>query len=210
MTSVHLVAAVMGVGHQVAYMPCNILSVIEDASASDSNNMVSRRIKPQPCPLVAPLEEAAPLRVPHLYWHCAMVDGVSDFPTIIHTLLDHGSHLVLIRENFAASLGLCRRRLHMPEKIELAMSPNSKKEIMELHEWVPLRLEDPSGLWKAWTVKAIVTLSLCAPVILGLPFLAHNHIVIDHADRTAVQKDTGFDLLGKNVPEKPAAKRPRV
>lgn len=40
----------------------------------------------------------------------------------------------------------------------------------------------------------MITPSLCAHVVLGLPFL-HNKIVVDHDARTAIDKTTGFDLL---------------
>jgi hypothetical protein len=53
----------------------------------------------------------------------------------------------------------------------------------------------------------IIAPSLCAPVILGLPFLAHNNIVIDHALRTAIDKCSGFDLLHPTPP--PVPKPPR-
>ena len=41
---------------------------------------------------------------------------------------------------------------------------------------------------------------LCAPVILGLSFLVHNHIVIDHAECTVIDKKAGFDLLNPKPP----------
>jgi hypothetical protein len=34
---------------------------------------------------------------------------------------------------------------------------------------------------------------------LGLPFLVHNKIVIDHESRTAIDKSCGFDLLNENT-----------
>jgi hypothetical protein len=55
---------------------------------------------------------------------------------------------------------------------------------------------------------AIVAPSLCVPVILGGPFLAHNNIVIDHTVRTAIDKLSGFDLLNpKLLPPAPRPKR---
>ena len=64
-----------------------------------------------------------------------------------------------------------------------------------LHEWVRLCLQDPNSFWTARTVHTIVAPGLCAPVILGLPFLVHNTIVVDHTTCTAIDKTTGFDLL---------------
>ena len=33
------------------------------------------------------------------------------------------------------------------------------------------------------------------PIILGLPWLKHNGIICDHADRSCIVKETGYDLL---------------
>jgi hypothetical protein len=43
-------------------------------------------------------------------------------------------------------------------------------------------------------VCTIVTPGLCAPV-LGLLFLVHNDIVVDHAVHTVIDKTSDFDLL---------------
>lgn len=40
---------------------------------------------------------------------------------------------------------------------------------------------------------------LCINILLGLPFLKHNKIVIDHDLHTAVHKPSSFDLLNENV-----------
>jgi hypothetical protein len=92
--------------------------------------------------------------------------------------------------------------------VELAMPAEGPKHIVFLSEWVKLKLYDPSGAWQSKTVCAIVAPSLCVPVILGGPFLAHNNIVIDHAARTAVDKLSGFDLLNpKPAPPAPQPKK---
>ena len=79
--------------------------------------------------------------------------------------------------------------------VEMAMPEEGKKHVVRLNEWVKLSLYDVSGSWTSKTVRAIIAPSLCAPVILGLPFLEHNNIVIDHATRTVIDKTCGFDLL---------------
>ena len=62
--------------------------------------------------------------------------------------------------------------------------------------------------WKSKAIRAVVAPSLCSPVILGLPFLSHNKIVIDHDTHTAIAKDSGFDLLHPEPPHpKPAPKK---
>jgi hypothetical protein len=49
----------------------------------------------------------------------------------------------------------------------------------------------------------VIALSLCAPVILGLPFLTHNNIVIDHSSHTVIDKVSGFNLLNPKAPPPP-------
>jgi hypothetical protein len=145
--------------------------------------------------------------MPHLYWRCSVNGRNNEFPTTFNALIDHGSHTVLISDAFAAELGLKRRKLHAPMAVELAIPEGGVKRIVKLTEWVKLSMYDPSGYWTSKTVRAVVTPSLCAPVILGLPFLAHNSIVIDHQDRTAIDKKSGFDLLNPTPP--PAPKPPK-
>ena len=57
-------------------------------------------------------------------------------------------------------------------------------------------------------MRAVIALNLVAPVILGLPFLSHNSIVVDHAACTAIDKQNNFDLLNPSVrPPPPAPKK---
>jgi hypothetical protein len=57
-------------------------------------------------------------------------------------------------------------------------------------------------------VRAVIAPNLVAPVILGLPFLSHNSIVVDHAARTVIDKSQNFDLMNPTVrPPPPAPKR---
>lgn len=44
-------------------------------------------------------------------------------------------------------------------------------------------------------VPFIVTPALCTQLLLGLPWLLHNHIVIDYASRSCIHKPLGIDLL---------------
>ena len=77
----------------------------------------------------------------------------------------------------------------------MAMPEEGKKCVVRLNKWVKLSLYDVSGLWTSKTVRTIIAPSLCAPVILGLHFLEHNNIVIDHATCTVIDKTCSFDLL---------------
>ena len=180
----------------VTYIPSNDSNVIGDRS--DSNSDVS-------APLIAltklPMANTpnrgmtALFHIPHLYWQCITDGKVNSFPIHINALLDHGSHGVFISEQLADSLGLRCRQLPKPETVEMAMNTGTGKSELVLRDWVKLKFRDPSSFWSSKSVRAIIAPGLCAPVILGLPFLSHNNIVIDHSSRTAIDKSSGFDLL---------------
>jgi hypothetical protein len=79
-----------------------------------------------------------------------------------------------------------------------------------LADWVWLEVYNLSLSWKARKIRALVAPSLCTPLILGLPFLAANHIVIDHEARTVIDKRTKFNLLNpkhKKSPERRETKK---
>lgn len=195
---------------QVAYMPMNTSNVIEGDMGSDSSNGVSTfaTVKTPPISSMQPkamVEDIAPLTVPHLYWRCSVNGGNAKFPTTFNALIDHSSHTVLISDAFVASLGLKRQKLHAPIAVELMIPEGGIKHIVMLTEWVKLSMYDPSGYWTLKTIHAVVTPTLCAPVILGLLFLTHNSIVIDHQDRTMIDKKSGLDLLNPTPPPAPQA-----
>jgi hypothetical protein len=87
--------------------------------------------------------------VPHLYWDCIVNSEQHDFPLNVHTLIDHGSHTVLIRGEFVTELGLRRRRLPHLETIELAMTSGKEKVEVVLSEWVKLKLHGLNSLYSA-------------------------------------------------------------
>jgi hypothetical protein len=129
------IAVVMGHSvNPVAYMPSNESNIIEGASDSDSD--VSVPIPSGHAYLAAVKGGShaapegggiAPFRVPHLFWPCIMDGPVHSFPVNIKALFDHGSHAVLISECCAKSLGLRRRKLPVPETVQLAMGAGGKK-----------------------------------------------------------------------------------
>ena len=80
---------------------------------------------------------------------------------------------------------------------------NGKKNVIAFDEFVNLRLYDASGHYISKTIHAVISPSLCVPILLGLPFLKHNNIVIDIEANTAVDKKNNFDLLNPLLPEKP-------
>ena len=139
----------------------------------------------------------SPISVPHYIWH-ANVNGIAEFPTPIDCLLDNGAHLVLIRPETVADLGLYIRKLHTPESVTVAI--NSQRRTFHLTEYVILSLSSLNNAWTSRPVRALIAANLCTNILLGLPFLKHNKIVIDHELDTAIDKSTGFDLLNENKP----------
>jgi hypothetical protein len=200
---VHPVAAVLG-SRPYAYGAPNSSTVIGEGEVDSDEEDVSDRSRV----FVAVVGDAHHNREhdnvsSHLFWRCAAHGPANTVPISFDALIDSGSHTVLIREDYVARLGLERHKLRKPETVELAMSKNGEKFRIELTEYVKLQLFDPSCVWRARTVRAIVASGLCAPVILGLPFLERNKIVIDHEQRTAINKDSGFDLIHPGGPRQP-------
>jgi hypothetical protein len=111
--------------------------------------------------------------------------------------LDDGAHLLLIRPETVTDLGLPIRRLHKPVTVTVALN-HDPDALTELWDYVSLSLSSLNNAWSSKPVRALIAPGLCSNVLLGLPFLVHNKIVIDHASRTAVDKTCGFDLMNKN------------
>ena len=183
-------AAVMGMmSNPVAYTAPNLTSVLKGDSFSDESmsipnpRVTALPIRP-PVPassvLTAPYKDLAPLTVLHLYCKCSVNGAENEFPVVFDALLDHGADTVFISEHFASKLSLKRQKLYQPMSVKMAMPGEGEKQIVNMSKWVKLQLHNPSGGWKSKAIQAIVAPSLCSPVILGLLFLSHNKIVIDH------------------------------
>ena len=137
---------------------------------------------------------SAPFKSKHLIWHCQVHGLTTDFPVTMHALIDNGAHVVLIRPELVAELGLKKYRLHMPKLVDVAMN-NNQNSCSQLRGYVELSLVSLDAVWTSKTVKALITPGLCMPIILGLPFLIHNTIITDHASRTCIDKHSQYDLL---------------
>ena len=192
-------SAVTGIitSHLVTYVASNIQSVIDnDTDYSDSNDSikVSNHHPPLCAAMVSKLEipvstaqqvkkRTGPILFfePHLWWWC-LTTGSDFLLQTLNALIDPGSHTVLIHEDLVDSLLLHCQTLHKPEIIELAMKSTKEKTEIVLREYVKLKLYDPSNYWQSRTVHVLITQTLRTPVLLGLPFLVHNNIVIDHME----------------------------
>jgi len=138
-----------------------------------------------------------PLTVPNLYWNANTL-GCDGFFVPIKAMLDNGAHIVLIRPDAVDMLGLVRKRLRKPQMINVAMNNEKKEKKIEpvlLSEYVSLSLSTLDNSWTSKPVIAVIAPGLCTKVLLGLPFLVHNRIVVDHELPSAIVKDTSVDLL---------------
>lgn len=206
----HPVAAVLGSSsNAVAYMPSNegnVLSSEDDEDEvslnGDDVNSVHRAfvaaVVPSRPPSAVDSELKAPFHVEHLFWRCAVRCGGTDdvLVPVYDALLDDGAYAVLIYSSLVDELGLKRRKLPKPELVEGAMSsPGDPTQSTTLSEFVNLRLYCPVSSWAARTVRAIIAPLLCAPIILGLPFIVFNNVVVDAGLRTVTCKIDNHDLL---------------
>ena len=214
-TKLQPVAAITpGVPNPTAYHAANVTTVLEGSDDSDdeasncNSDFIGAFIKSIESPAnthslpktpkeLAPLT-IVPLMVPHLFWR-ASVSPPQSLPCSFDCLLDNGSHTVLICDSLVNKLGLRKKRLKMPIETEVAMNVSENEKSVTLHEFVKLSLYDTSGEYWAKPVHTVVTLNLCCPVLLGLPFLSHNNIVVDHVKWTAIDKSQGFDLLNPSI-----------
>ncbi|KAF7966713.1 hypothetical protein HWV62_37300 [Athelia sp. TMB] len=197
----HPVGAVMGMsGNPVAYEAPNEDNVLSSEPVEFDVSTAVAVI--QPVEACSPLEEDddvddAPLSVPHLFWNAVAVLEDGTFP--VETLIDHGSHVVLIRPDVATRLNLEPKTMERPERIIMAMNNGEQKTVI-LDTFVTLRLADPFLQWTSKPVRAILAPDLCVKILLSMPFLAHNKILVDAELRTATAKAANFDLL--NPPTK--------
>jgi Retroviral aspartyl protease len=211
------VAAVMGMSsNPTGYTASNRISVIEGDDFSD-DSVSPLAVDPPSSPavplssvLTAHPDDLAPLIVPHLYWHCCASGPDNKFPVELKALIDHGADTVFISNKFALSLKLKCRKLFKTMSVEMAMPNKEDKQVVNMTEWVKLSLYDPSGTWASKSIRAVVAPSLCAPVILGLPFLSHNKIVIDHEKRTVIAKESRFDLLNPKPTAQPRPQKKKL
>ena len=61
-------------------------------------------------------------------------------------------------------------------------------------------MSNSSLTWSGRPVRAIVVPELCAPVILGLPWLEDNQIVIDASARTVTSRDGSLSSTPRGPP----------
>ncbi|KAG1738916.1 uncharacterized protein EDB91DRAFT_1249091 [Suillus paluster] len=121
-----LMKPIAAVAPVAAVMP---LSVLEEVLDSDDDMCI------------------APFETNHLLWSCLLAGPSSPSFECINTLIDHGSHLVLINEDLVTKLGLKRRKLHVEIQansvfLALSTSPLTFSEYVHVspsslnHDWI--------------------------------------------------------------------------
>ena len=142
------------------------------------------------------------LRKKHLMLKFHIAAQHLDFPSKFNAMLDNGTHVVLIHPDTISELQLEHFKLKKPKKVSIAIS-DKKKETMTLVDYIKFSVTSLDNAWTSKPIFAIIAPGLCLPLILGLPFLIKNNIVIDHADRTAVDEVSSYDLLNPPIIEPP-------
>lgn len=81
------------------------------------------------------------------------------------------------------------------------MENNGTKVQIQFSEYVKLQLHDPSNYWSSQLMCASIASGLCAPMILGLPFLIHNNIIVDASAHTVIDKKFGLNEFYQELQE---------
>ena len=117
--------------------------------------------------------------------------------------------MVLICPELITELNLKIHPLKEPELVDVTLK-NGQKSVTKLYEYIKLSLTSLDAAWTSKSVKALITPGLCMPVILGLPFLMHNTIVVDHSNHTCVDKCANYDLLNPPLIAPPQPPKPHL
>jgi hypothetical protein len=150
-----------------------------------------------------------PFKAKHYVWKCTIDGPADEFPIKFSTLIDNGAHMVLIRPETVAQLGLEIFTLPQPEIIDVAISSSASTK-KTLSQYVKFKATSLDGLWTSRTVYAIIAPGLCMPVIFGLPFLEFNEIISDHSLRSCIHKRTGYNLINPAMPPAPKVPPPKL
>lgn len=143
-------------------------------------------------------EVCIPLTSQHYQWTGMVTGPNTDLPVAVNTMLDCGTHVVLIHPSLVEQLGLHCFCLFKPLPVSVAIE-EGKMEEKHLHEYVKLALSSQDSVWTLNTIKDIIAPNLHVPVLLGTMFLKLNHIMMDFEVGMAVDKHCEYDLLNPPV-----------
>jgi hypothetical protein len=109
-------------------------------------------------------------------------------------MLDTGAHITLINKSMVKHLQLKVHQLKKPMPITVALN-DSTTRTRHLDSYIFPSVTSTDNMWNAIQTKALVMPSLCTTVLFGLLWLKRNKIVIDLDGRSAINKETGYNLL---------------
>jgi hypothetical protein len=141
-----------------------------------------------------------PLSEKHLR-DCKINDGCTT--ATVTGMLDTGAHIALIDKNVVKRLQLKIHKLKKALPITVALN-DSTTHRRYLDSYVFLSVTSTDNVWNATRTRFLVTSSLCTSILFGLPWLKRNRIVIDVERRSAINKDSGYNLLQPAESQKPA------
>ena len=148
------------------------------------------------------LESVRPqLKCSHLIWNCTLTGHTGLRRT--SALIDSGAHMVLIRASLVKRLGLIPTKLDKPERVNVAMNNEAASTLTHYIDIQPtsiVRTAFPTFVSKP--VRAVIADNLCAPLILGLPFLVMNSITCNYAQHecNVSVANTSLNLLEQHPP----------
>ena len=146
------------------------------------------------------VSEPPPIKSKHFIWDCSLIGPAVTFPVTKSALIDNGCHMVLIRPDLVAELGLPILTLKQPEEVDVAISFSksgiNRKKTSLVH-YVKLRPFSTDSVFHSRLVHAVICPGLCMPIIFGLPFLELNDVICDHKNRTCIVRDRqlNYNLL---------------
>ncbi|KAJ3723150.1 hypothetical protein C8R42DRAFT_732317 [Lentinula raphanica] len=118
--------------------------------SDDSNEEEVVRSSNSVCAIPLPVHESpedeGPVSLPHLLWKATLRASPKEKPYVAEFLLDDGCPFVLIRADVADRLGLVRKRLASPQTLDVAMSNDSRSQVVAF-EYCILTPEDVSQKW---------------------------------------------------------------
>ncbi|KAF8237158.1 hypothetical protein L208DRAFT_1519101, partial [Tricholoma matsutake] len=141
---------------------------------------------------------------PHLIWTCSIDAPATCTPTLINTLIDHGSPPVLISSDLTDILCLTPRPLFKPLSVSGAFNKDQTfiSAPLILTHYCRLYVQLMDTIWKSCTLNTVICLNLHSDLILGLNFLVKNKIVVDTHLQMAVAKESGYDRFNPPNPLK--------
>jgi hypothetical protein len=148
----------------------------------------------------------------HFIWDCSLTGPAVTFPILKPSLIDNGSHMVLIRPDVVKELDLPIFTLQQPEEVNVAISFSKAGITREKHSlvhYVKLRPFSSDIVFQSRLIHAVICPGLCMPLVFGLPFLEINDIVCDHKNRTCIVRDKNlnYNLLKPVSRKDPSPKK---